>query len=351
MKIETQRMLRTGLFVIAFYAFFSVLYFLVLAYNNADYVERGPWVWLTFREYWYNSGMQYLFFFFSSLLIWLIAVFALRNKKTIYQVIAVLILIPFTIYGLRELRYAIYDSMGVGRLRGRGTVWDLYIPFLFLLFQFTFFFAYRSFKENQRKILAEGELRQAALRSELSAIKAQLNPHFLYNVFNTINASVPAQQEHTRNLIATLADLFRYQLQASRQDLVTLREEMNFVEKYLQLEKARFEERLTVNINVPEEHLDEKVPPMILQPLVENSIRHGLSSLVSGGVISIKVYKLEGKLRFEIADTGKGVADKSTLLGKGVGLTNTKLRLQKMYNTQLEIEDNMPQGLKICFAI
>ena len=262
-----------------------------------------------------------------------------------------MILLPIVTLFIREIRYAIIDSMGLSRLTGTGEIWDWYIPLLFLFIQFGFFFAYRYFEENQRKILLEGELRQAALKSELSAIKAQLNPHFLYNVFNTINASVPPENEETRNMIGQLSDLFRYQLQASQSELVPLREELEFVKKYLDLEKARFDERLQIEIDVPEELMDEMVPPMLLQPLVENSVKHGLSSLIDGGAISITIKKNEDKLKFEISDTGIGIKEKEEVFEKGIGLTNTSLRLQKMYNSQLELMDNEPQGLKIKFSI
>lgn len=254
-------------------------------------------------------------------------------------------------YVVREIRYLIIDAMGLSRLRGNGEIWDWYIPLLFLFIQFGCFFAYRYFLENERKIKIEGALRQAVLKSELAAIKAQLNPHFLYNVFNTINASLPPGNEKTRNMIAQLSDLFRYQLQASQSELVALREELDFVKKYLNLEKARFEERLHIHMSVPEELLNEMVPPMLLQPLVENSVKHGLSSLIDGGSISISIKKEGGRLKFEISDTGVGIPEKSDAFGKGIGLTNTRLRLQKMYNTQLELLDNQPQGLKIRFSL
>ena len=265
--------------------------------------------------------------------------------------IAVFFLIPVIVYFTRELRYEVIDALGGGRLRGTGEVWDWYIPLLFLMVQFGFFFAYRYFKENQKKLVIEGELRQAALKSELAAIKAQLNPHFLYNVFNTINASVPPENEETRNMIAQLSDLFRYQLKATQEELVPLKDELAFVKKYLSLEKARFEDRLEIEISVSDDLDDEMVPPMLLQPLIENSVKHGISNSVQGGKVSLTIFKENGKLKFEIADTGKGVKDKKALLGKGIGLSNTQLRLQKMYKTQLEILDNTPQGLKIRFAI
>lgn len=90
---------------------------------------------------------------------------------------------------------------------------------------------------------------------------------------------------------------------------------------------------------------------MILQPIVENSVKHGLSTLIDGGEISIKIFKESEKLMFEIADTGIGAKDKEALLNKGIGLTNTNLRLQRMYESGLEILDNKPSGLKIKFSI
>lgn len=97
--------------------------------------------------------------------------------------------------------------------------------------------------------------------------------------------------------------------------------------------------------------MNEMIPPMLLQPLVENSIKHGLSSLIEGGKIAIKIFKKNDKLHFEISDTGVGIEDKNSVFEKGIGLTNTKLRLEKMYQSTLNLSDNMPKGLKISFAI
>ena len=332
--------------------FFSLLYRIVLWYSGNNYATEGFWGWANLKGYWNMSGMQYVFYFLASLLIWYIGVYLLKNKTTTVQILAVTLMIPIVVYLVREGRYAFIDATGKTRyLRGPGVVWDWYIPSLFMMIQFGCFFVYRYFKENQKKLKLEGELRTAALKSELSAIKAQLNPHFLYNIFNTISASVPAENEKTRNMIAELSDLFRYQLKASQTEKVTIREELDFVEKYLKLEKERFQERLNVEINVEESIKDELIPPMLLQPLVENSIKHGLASLVEGGTISISIKKKNAKLLFEIADTGIGVKDKQGIFGNGIGLTNTKLRLEKMYGSHLKLTDNNPSGLKISFLI
>ncbi|WGK63901.1 sensor histidine kinase [Croceiramulus getboli] len=340
----------TGL--VLFYFFFSLLYRLVLWTNGNGFAfGTDNWGWLRPDRYWDGSGRQYAFLLLASVIIWFLGVYLLRKQKMSYQILAIFFLTPTIVYISRELRYDWLDARGITHLTGPAEVWDWYIPTLFLWIQFGVYFAYRYFKENQRKLRIEGELRQAAMKSELAAIKAQLNPHFLYNVFNTINASVPAEQEETREMIATLADLFRYQLQASQQETVPLREELEFVEKYLSLEKARFEDRLKIEVDVPENLLNEQVPPMLLQPLVENSIKHGLASLIDGGSISIRIFKKEDRLHFEIADTGVGIKDKSQLFNTGIGLTNTKLRLEKMYDATLLVMDNDPRGLKITFAI
>ena len=339
------------LVICIFYLFFSFLYRIVLWYNISSSDKEGFLDLFNVRDYWYMAGMQYFFYFLSSIVIWFLGVRLLRNKSNLRQMILVFLLVPITVYFVREWRYLYLDSLGINHLSGSGSIWDWYIPTLFLWFQFGVFFAYRYFIEVQEKLKLEAVLKQTALKSELSALKAQLNPHFLYNVFNTISASVPAENEKTRNMIAELSDLFRYQLKASQVEKVTLREELEFIKKYLQLEKERFEDRLQIHFDVDKAILDEKIPPMLLQPLIENSIKHGLASLIEGGKISIIIKKKAEKLYFEIADTGVGIENKEAVFNKGIGLTNTKLRLEKMYHSALVLADNLPKGLKISFEL
>lgn len=339
------------LLILGFYLFFSWIYRIVLWYNGGGFDESGFWGWLNFKGYWFTAGMQYFFYFIASVLIWFVGVRLLRNRRTSLQILVVAILIPPVVYIVRESRYDLLDSMGLFHLEGTGKIWDWYIPTLFMFIQFGCYFGYRYFKDNQKKLKLEGELRNTALKSELSALKAQLNPHFLYNIFNTISASVPSKNEKTRHLIAELSDLFRYQLKASQVEKVPLHEELKFINKYLALEKERFQERLNIVINVDENIKDELIPPMLLQPLVENSIKHGLASLVEGGEIAITIQRKNGRLAFEIADTGIGIKDKSKVFERGIGLTNTKLRLEKKYKSTLQLSDNLPRGLKINFSI
>ncbi len=338
------------LLVLIFYATSAFCYHLTVWSSVGDFSENQNQL-LSLKAIIDGGGLQYSIFFIFTIPIWWLIFVRLKHHILWKKIVMHLFLLPLFVYLTQQVYYFVCEALDWFHLTGSSEVWDLYIPSLFYLIQFGIFHSYDHYRENQRKLKLEGELKQAALKSELAAIKAQLNPHFLYNVFNTINASVPPTQEKTRTLIATLADLFRYQLKATKLDLVTLKEELEFVEKYLELEKARFEERLDIEINVPRELHSEKIPPMLLQPIVENSVKHGISNTLKGGKISISIFKDGEKLKFEIADTGVGVKDKESVFNKGVGLTNTRLRLQKMYQSHLEVLDNEPQGLKIRFAL
>ena len=338
------------LLVLSFYFFFAFSYHLTLWVNS---MYKNPPVsdLFNFIIFIDAAGLDYLIKLLLTIPIWWFIFRKLKHWPLKYRVPVHLLGLPIFVVLFQQLYYLVSEQLGFYHLGSYGQVWDIYIPGLFYCIQFGIFHTYQYYHENQRNIKAQAVLSEAALKSELSALKAQLNPHFLYNVFNTISASVPPEQEQTRELIAKLSDLFRYQLKASKLDLVPLREELEFVKKYLDLEKARFENRLQVHIDVPSELLETPIPPMILQPLVENSVKHGLSSLVEGGEINIQVQNKANKIVFEVKDTGVGVQDKSKLFGVGVGLTNTKLRLEKQYGTELKISDNIPQGLKVEFAI
>jgi len=340
------------LWVLLFYFFFAYLYHFTLFFNRYLDEETMPYLRL-FSPYIFmtQAGLQYIVNFSFSIPIWYLIFRRFRNWTLSKRIFLHLALLPCWIIACQQCYYFFAELLDYGHLTGPGSVWDIYIPSLFYVLQFGIVHAYEYYHTNQKNLLQKAALSEAVLKSELSALKAQLNPHFLYNVFNTINASVPPEQEKTRVMVAKLSDLFRYQLKATKVELVPLEDELTFVEKYLDLEMERFEDRLNVVIEVPADVRKEMVPPMILQPLVENSIKHGLSSLIEGGEIFIRIERDGEKIRFEVTDTGVGVKDKSKVFGIGVGLTNTKLRLEKMYNSKMIISDNKPQGLKIQFTI
>ncbi len=308
---------------------------------------------LNWWNWWDGGGMQYALMLVGTGIVWFLIFKVFKDVPLKFRLLMHLLGLPLFILFSWRLYYAICDAVGMGHLGEYGQVWDIYIPALFYLVQFGAFHAYEYYVINQRKLRYEIELKNLALKNELSAIKAQLNPHFLYNVFNTINASVPEQMEETREMIAVLSDLFRYQLKASRADTVPLREELEFVRKYLDLEKSRFRERLQTTITVTPELLDKPIPPMILQPLVENAVKHGISPKIDGGKIDVLITSKDEKLIFEVSDTGVGVEelDSESIFENGVGLGNTQLRLKKMYNSSLQLAHNLPSGLRVSFEL
>lgn len=277
-----------------------------------------------------------------------IATFPIWKKVLIHLIVLPL----FTIIWV-FVYYQMCDYLGIYRLQQSQTVWDYYMTALFYIIQFGNFHLYVYYKGFQQQQLLAAQLGELTLQSELSALKAQLNPHFLYNVFNTINAAIPSQAKPARDMVNKLSDLFRYQLKASQEDLVMLKEELDFVKKYLELEKERFGDRLLFQIEAEEEALTDKIPPMIFQPLIENAVKHGLASLVEGGQIILQIRKKTDHLAITISDTGVGIDEneKDDLLKRGVGLSNTHERLKKMYGKGLELHLNHPTGLIIQFSL
>ncbi len=335
--------------IFLFYALFAYVYHVTLNINSGQY-QDNPNPFFNDRTL-VETFISYMVMLVFTLPIWWIIFRWMKDINMVWRFTAHLLLLPIFVYACQQIQYGIKDQLDLFHLYGVGAVWDIYIPGLLYLIQFGIFHAYEYYSESRERERRAAQLREAALKSELAAIKAQLNPHFLYNVFNTISASVPAELEGTREMIAKLSDLFRYQLRASSVERVSLKEEIAFVKKYLDLEKARHEERLRIEIDIPPELMNEKVPPMILQPLVENSIKHGISSLIEGGEVYISAKKIGDKIQFEVSDTGVGVEDKTDLIGKGIGLTHTQLRLEKGYDSKLEFSDNEPRGLKIAFSL
>lgn len=241
------------------------------------------------------------------------------------------------------------DWLGERYLTGNEAVWDIYIPSLFYLVQFGVFHSYEYLLRERRMNRRAQELQQLVFQSEINALKAQIQPHFLFNTLNSISASVPPQLEHTRELIAKLADVFRFGLLASRTDTVPLRDEIAFLKNYLDLEKQRFGDRLSVQIEVPGALLDTEIPPMLLQPLVENAVKHAVGPSVKPVSVRISVQAGDGFLSFEVADTGMGIPEMLTRSGSGTGLYNTRMRLEKQFGEPLLIQANTPRGICISF--
>ena len=209
---------------------------------------------------------------------------------------------------------------------------------------------YRELRETE---LQEERLKALAAQAELKALKAQINPHFLFNTLNTVASLIRTDPSRAEKAVEELAEVFRYVLFGMEKDVVPLADELSFVEEYLALEQERFGDRLLVSSSVAPDSLQVPVPPLILQPLVENALRHGQNP--HGEVqLNLETYLNEQSLVISISDQGPGWPTHFTRRGgSGIGLSNVRERLERKYGPGfgLELSDNEPGGAKITIII
>jgi LytS/YehU family sensor histidine kinase len=193
--------------------------------------------------------------------------------------------------------------------------------------------AIRTADERFERDIREREMRQLASEAELRALRAQIHPHFLFNALTTIGYLIQAAPEKALSTLMRLSGLLRSVLRSSP-EFSTLGEELTVIAAYLDIESARFEDRLSVNIDVSEELRQLRIPTLLLQPLVENAIKHGISESRSGGEVRIGAELIRGKtgnpsLRLIVKDTGVGGSEPQFANGRsrGVGLNNVEQRL------------------------
>lgn len=200
------------------------------------------------------------------------------------------------------------------------------------------------------------KLAQAATTAQLKALRAQIHPHFLFNALNTISSLCRTNPLKARDLILNLSNYFRNTLRRE-EDFVQLSNEIELIESYLYIEKARFGERLKLFIDVPEELGTIRIPVFILQPLVENSIKHGISPKVDGGSVTVSVKLHQDEYIFSVKDTGVGMDreryNEVINSSPGIGLSNISERLKLLYgeNRKLNISSSFGEGTEVEFRI
>ena len=201
------------------------------------------------------------------------------------------------------------------------------------------------YRKNRERELQTSQLEGQLAQAQLKALKMQLHPHFLFNTLHSISALVHADPEAAERMIARLSDLLRLTLDNEGTQEVSLKQELAFLEQYLEIERTRFPDRLSVEMDIDPEALDACVPNLILQPLVENAIRHGIAPRPEAGFIRIQAVRENGMLRLQVRDDGPGLTNSQSGLREGVGLTNTRQRLTQLYGTAHRFEfANAPGG-------
>jgi len=191
-------------------------------------------------------------------------------------------------------------------------------------------------KMHQRELTAS-QLRTRLVQAELSALQMQLHPHFVFNTLNSIAALIPKDPAGAERMLVDLAAFLRLTLRGSGREVVSLSEELQFLELYLHIEQTRLGDRLTVEFGVPLELLQAEVPYLLLQPLVENAVKHGVSQLAGDAWIAVSARRRGGRLTLQVADNGPGLSA-GRPPAPGIGLANTRARLANLYGDEARLE-------------
>ena len=202
--------------------------------------------------------------------------------------------------------------------------------------------------------LANEELRRTLAESELENLKLQLRPHFLFNTLNALSELIRESPADAEKMVVHLSALFRRALHVQKQELTQLRDEIEFTRHYLEIEKIRFPNRLTWRIDVDPELGNLLIPSLILQPFVENALKHGVSKMVKGGRILIAAERRNGALRITVQDNGPGFSSPSPQpSGTGIGIQNTRQRLQNLFpgGHRLLVENPSAGGALVAIEI
>jgi two-component system, LytTR family, sensor kinase len=210
---------------------------------------------------------------------------------------------------------------------------------------------YRKYRERE---LTTSKLEARLAQSRLQVLKGQLQPHFLFNTLNAISELIYKDREAAERMIGDLSDLLRLSFEKLEVQEISLKQELEFLKKYLEIEQMRFHDRLRVEMEISPDTLDASVPNMILQPLVENAIKHGIAPRSTGGKIQIGASRSNGSLELSVADNGIGVPfNDLENLTEGVGLSNTRRRLKHLYGDghKFALKNVETSGLEVNLTI
>jgi sensor histidine kinase YesM len=259
------------------------------------------------------------------------------RRLALYTVVASLIMgaiwalitypINYSLLGLNELE-------GLDKFRNENiglvnTILTVHFQFSLLMFIWCLlYFGINFFYHFRESEVEKWKLNAMVREAELQALKSQINPHFIFNSLNNIRSLVLEDPEKARSMITNLSGLLRYSIQFSRKEKVKLEDEIEVVKNYLKLESIQYEDRLRYKLEITEEALDFKIPPMIIQILVENAIKHGIAALPEGGEVNIRTHLFEDDLVVEVINSGRY---KTEIAGTGIGLQNASERLRMLF--------------------
>lgn len=234
----------------------------------------------------------------------------------------------------------IYNLPSLIRNMTLGLVFGCAVFYFFLSRHQISYASSKAREEHLKRITSEKETAETKLR----LLQAQIEPHFLFNTLSNVLSLLDTDVKKGQEMLLNLTQYLRLTLDKSRSKTTTIEQELDTVCAYMNIHKVRMGDRLEFSIDVPEDLIKRSLPPMLIQPLVENAIKHGLEPKVAGGRIDISIGRQNGILRIVITDTGEGIAENA---GDGVGLTNIRQRLNSLYGekAKLILKPNDPSGV------
>lgn len=347
-QLTKPRMTARGVLIAASgWLVYSFLMALPIAAN-----ERLPFVWA-----WLGQVLSSALLGLTSAPVWLLVVremHASRWWKKLGTHLCIGPLYAYANYLLYELALGYAGGAEAASAVRSVRAWIVFTFASAYLVQFALYHSIEALRQLHVRERRAAELLAAARDQELAALKAQINPHFLFNALNSISAMASSDVDATRKTIARLGDLLRYAMESSKRDLVPLREELQCVASYLALEQQRLGDRLMVRYVVAEGDLDKMIPPLSIQPLVENAVRHGIEPCERGGTVTLTVTSDRRHVAISVRDTGVGVRmgciDRRR---DGIGLANTDARLRTMFGESMGLHCYAPSegGFEAAFRV
>ncbi|MBK7944218.1 MAG: histidine kinase [Flavobacteriales bacterium] len=324
-------------------------------YVYRDLKDMGEFRWL--RE----APVPYLNFFFWALLCPLVYIILQRwpfTARPVWTIVGIhlglgLLIAAFHEVATSSIYYGILQSLGefdFADPKYRDWAYHALAPAIFTrVMEYCALLGVLVALENARLRRTEHEqllrVQNELQVTQLNALKKQLQPHFLFNTLNTVSALMDESINDARKVLSRLGQLLRATLNQSRTDKVLLEQEIDYSRDYLDIESIRFRDRLITRFEVPPELLQAQVPSMVLQPLVENAIKHGPDAMQERVEITVRAKRLDGRLTLEVADNGKGCSDvHKAMANGGIGLRNVRERMRLLYGAAGTLEITSPQG-------
>lgn len=357
---NNQKKIKILLLIFAVWVFVAILFtvkhsmsaatfgreFSVSQYFTTQFVSCMCWVFLTLAIIWFAERF-------------------LPENKEFYQKLTAVILFGIVIVLLQTAYQAVFLPMtGMEKKWGIAiTFWETYrnmfihnwlLSSTLYLMTLGIVLVARFYRKYQKREVISSKLEANLNRARLQVLQMQLHPHFLFNTHNAITELIHKEPHTAEKMLTNLSDLLRMSLDRMEIDEICLQKELEFVEKYIEIEQMRFQERLCFKLNIAPETLDAIVPNMILQPLIENAVKHGITPSKKGGTIKINSYIKNKFLHLEVSDDGVGLPENERdFVVKGIGLANTRAKLLHLYkdNQSFEINKDNVKGFSVLLKI